>query len=162
GLPELSADANTLFFSPNRPGGLGTGLGAYDLWMSTRLPLVADHFTLSAPTSTTAGQTGSLILTAWDHYGNIATGYTGTGTFVSSDPQAILPPSYTFTAADNGSHTFDTALRTAGAQSIKATDTVGDVIGARAGLVVNPAVADHFLIMAAPTAVSGRPFDVRV
>jgi hypothetical protein len=162
GLAELSSDGNTLFFGANLPGGLGTGLGAYDLWMSTRLPLVADHFTLSSPTSTTAGQAVSLILTAWDHYGNIATGYTGTVTFVSSDPQTILPPSYTFTAADNGTHAFDITFRTAGAQSIKVTDTVGEVIGAQAGLVVNPAAADHFLITTAPTVISGAPFDVTV
>src|SRR5205823_10657156 len=86
------------------------------------LPLVADHFTLSAAASTTAGQTVSLTLTAFDHYGNIATGYTGTVTLASSDPQGVLPASYTFTAADNGTHAFDAALLTAGTQSIKATD----------------------------------------
>jgi hypothetical protein len=130
--------------------------------MSTRLPLVADHFTLSAPASTTAGQTVSLALTAWDHYGNIATGYTGTVTFASSDPHATLPASYTFTAADNGTRTFDVVFRTAGAPSIKVTDTAGEVIGAQAGLVVSPAAADHFLITAAPTAVSGAAFDVTI
>jgi hypothetical protein len=158
GSPKLSSDGNILYFAPNRPG----GLGSYDLWMSTRLPLVADHFTLSAPTSTTAGQTVSLVLTAWDHYGNIATGYTGTVTFASSDPQAILPADYTFTAADNGTHIFDVALRTAGPQSIKVADTLGEVIGAYASLVVNPAAAAGFLITAAPTAVSGTPFDLAV
>src|SRR5262249_41722683 len=138
------------------------GLGVNDLYMSTRLPQVADHFTLSALGSTTAGQAFSLILTARDHDGNIATGYTGTVIFTRSDPQATLPASYTFTAADNGTHTFDVALRTAGTQSIKATDTLGEIIGAQTGIVVNPAAADHFLITTVPTAVSGTPFDVTV
>src|SRR6266851_90947 len=131
----LSSDGNTMFFSSNRPGGFGSN----DDYMSTRLPLVADHFTVSAPASTTAGQSVSLTLTAWDHYGNIATGYTGTVTFASSDPHATLPASYTFTAADNGTHTFDLALLTAGAQSIKATDPAGVIIGSRTSIVVNPA-----------------------
>jgi hypothetical protein len=129
GGPALSSDGNTMFFHSARPRGFGN----IDEYMSTRLPLVGDHFTLSSPASTTAGQTFSLILTAWDHYGNIATGYTGTVAFASSDPRATLPATYTFTATDNGTHTFDAALRTAGAQSIKVTDTAGEVIGARAG-----------------------------
>jgi WD40-like Beta Propeller Repeat len=159
----LSSDGNTMFFTSDRPGGFGGSyFGGGDIWMSTRLPLVADHFTLSAPTSTTAGQTVSLTLTAWDHYGNIATGYTGTVTFTTSDPQASLPSTYTFTAADNGTHTFDAMLVKAGAQSIKATDTTGEVIGTQLGIKVNPAAADHFLITAAPNAVSGTPFDITI
>jgi hypothetical protein len=154
----LSADSNTLFFYSNRPGGLGTN----DLYMSTRLPEVADHLTLSVPANTTAGENIRLTVTAWDHYGNIATGYTGTVTFTSSDLQAMLPASYTFTTDDKGTHTFDFVLRTAGAQSIKVADTVGEVIGAQAAVVVNPAAADHLLITTAPTAVSGMPFDVTV
>jgi hypothetical protein len=158
GGSTLSSDANTMFFTSNRRG----GFGGNDIWISVRLPMVADHFTFSAPGNTTAGQTVPLTVTAWDHYGNIATGYTGTVTFASSDPLATLPASYTFTAADNGTHDFAAALRSAGAQSIKATDTVGEIIGAQAGLVVNPAAADHFLITAALTAVSGTPFDVTI
>ena len=41
-----------------------------------------------------------------DTIGQIATGYTGTIYFSSSDVQAGLPASYTFTAADAGVHTF--------------------------------------------------------
>jgi Tol biopolymer transport system component len=156
--PALSADGNTMVFFSTRPGGQGSN----DLWMSTRLPLVADHFTLSAPASATAGQTTSLTLTAWDNYGNIATGYTGTVTFASSDPQARLPASYAFTANDQGTHTFDGALLTAGGQSITVTDQAGEVIAARVSIAVNPAAADHFLIMASATAVSDTPFDVTV
>ena len=50
-------------------------------------------------------------------------GYTGTVHFTSSDAQAGLPADYTFTAADAGSHTFTVTLKTAGTQSITATDT---------------------------------------
>lgn len=148
--PVLSPDGNTMFFD----------FGSSDLYMSTRLPFVADHFTLSAPAGTTAGQTFSMILTAWDHYGNIATGYTGTVTFTSSDPHATLPVDYTFTAADNGTHTFDATLVKAGAQLIKITDTAGEVIGAQASMAVNPAAADHFQITAPSVTISGTPFDV--
>ena len=46
-----------------------------------------------------------------DAYGHVVTGYTGTVHFTSSDGQAVLPGDYTFTAGDNGGHTFTTASR---------------------------------------------------
>jgi hypothetical protein len=154
GAPALSADGNTMYFYANRPGSLGVN----DLWMSTRL----DHIALTASASTTAGHTFPVTLTAWGHDGNIDTGYTGTVSFASSDSHATLPASYTFTAADNGAHAFGAALLTAGAQSVTATDTTAGIPSAQAGIVVNPAPADHFLIAAPPTAVSGMAFDVTV
>ena len=39
-----------------------------------------------------------MTVTAYDAYGNVATGYTGTVAFTSSDPQACFPADYTFTA----------------------------------------------------------------
>jgi len=48
-----------------------------------------------------------VTVTAFDQYGNIATGYTGTVHFGSSDGQAVLPaPDYTFAGADEGFHAF--------------------------------------------------------
>jgi hypothetical protein len=156
--PALSSDGNTMFFHANRRGGSGN----FDLYMSTRLPLLADHFILSTSASTTAGQSVSVTLTAWDHYGNIATGYTGTVTFASSDPQATLPASYTFTAADNGTHTFDAAWGTAGAQSIKVTDPARVIIGARASIVVNPAPAVALFVSAPSSVTAGNSFTITV
>ena len=37
-----------------------------------------------------------MTVTAVDAYGNVATGYTGTVHFTSSDGQAVLPANYTF------------------------------------------------------------------
>ena len=75
------------------------------------------------PTSDTAGTAGTLTVTAYDAYGNVATGYTGTVALTSSDPHAVLPSKYTFTAADAGKHSFSVTLDTSGTQSITATDT---------------------------------------
>jgi hypothetical protein len=69
-----------------------------------------------------------------DANNNVVTGYNGTVHFSSSDQQASLPPDYTFTDADNGSHTFDAvALGTQGFQSVTASD--GGATGS-AGLIV--------------------------
>ena len=54
------------------------------------------------PNPDTAGTAGNFTVTAYDPYGNVATGYTGTVHFTSTDPQASLPGNYMFAAADAG------------------------------------------------------------
>src|SRR6202043_2576576 len=81
------------------------------------------------PSSTVAGVSHSFTVTALDTYGNIASGYTGTVHFTSTDGQATLPSDYTFTTGtgnDNGIHTFASGvtLKTSGSQTATATDTV--------------------------------------
>jgi hypothetical protein len=73
--------------------------------------------------SVMAGSSASLAVSAIT--GGVAnTGYVGTVHFTSSDPQAMLPADYTFTSADNGTHTFSNiVLKTSGTQSITLTDT---------------------------------------
>jgi hypothetical protein len=66
------------------------------------------------PSSLRAGQAGTFTVTAYDVYGNVATGYRGTVYFASGDARAALPANYTFTAADAGRHTFSFTLRTIG------------------------------------------------
>jgi hypothetical protein len=89
------------------------------------------------PTPRTAGTSGSIRVTAADSSGTTATGYTGTIHFASTDPAAILPADYTFTAADAGTRTFSVMLGTAGTQSVTATDTVTpSITGSQGGIVV--------------------------
>jgi subtilisin-like proprotein convertase family protein len=115
------------------------------------------------PSSTTAGQGGSFTVTARDANGNVATGYTGTVHFASSDPQAGLPADYTFTAADAGSHTFSATLKTAGTQSLTAADTVNSFLtGAEAGIAVTPAAASRLNVSDPADATGGTPFNVTI
>ena len=83
-----------------------------------------DTFALSGPTQATAGDTVALTLSA-NLNGAIDAGYTGTVHFSSTDVRAGLPADYTFTPDDQGTHTFDVVLRTAGNQSITAAETGG-------------------------------------
>jgi ELWxxDGT repeat protein len=112
----------------------------------------AANLTASAfPASTTAGVIGNFTVTAWDAYGNLSTNYTGTVHFTSGDPRKSLPADYTFTAADAGMHTFSATLRTAGLQSITATDTVNASIqSAQTGILVLPNVVTHFNVALFP------------
>ena len=68
------------------------------------------------PASSTAGTPSSFTVSAYNAYGDLMTGYTGTVKFTSSDPNAVLPAAYPFTAADKGSHAFSATLNTGGAR----------------------------------------------
>jgi hypothetical protein len=111
------------------------------------------------PSPTTAGDSHSFTVTARDAYGNVAVGYTGTVTFTSDDPQAVLPVDATLT---NGTGTFNATLKTAGTRFITATDTVtGSITGSQTGISVNPAAAATFSLTTNSSFASvGNPFSV--
>jgi hypothetical protein len=113
------------------------------------------------PSSATAGTVETITVTARDSNGNIAPSYHGTVHFSSSDPEAVLPANYTFSNADQGVHTFTVTLKTAGSQSITATDTTtGSITGSESSITITPAAAAQF-ILSAPSSVSrGSKFSV--
>src|SRR5439155_6505061 len=85
--------------------------------------------------------------------------------FTSTDPQAVLPANYTFTAGDSGSHTFTNGatLKTAGSQTITATDTTNVSISGSSSVQVNSAApATHFSIVAPSGATAGAAFTLTV
>jgi hypothetical protein len=100
-----------------------------------------------------------VTVTAEDAGGNVTTGYTGTVHLTSSDAQAVLPANYTFTTGagkDNGIHVFSVTLKTAGTQSITATDTVtGTITGTQSAITVQAGAATTIAI------VSGNSQNVR-
>ncbi len=100
-------------------------------------PAPADTLSISSPTSAVAGTSFSVTVTASNSQG-VDAGYTGTVQLTSSDAKAGLPSSYTFTAADNGSHTFTVTLNSAGTQSITATDQ-NHATATQSGITVSPA-----------------------
>jgi hypothetical protein len=124
----------------------------------------ADHLMVSAPASATAGTPFDVVVTVQDAYNNTATGYTGTVTFLSSDPGATLPADYTFVASDNGVHTFaaGATLIHAGSQTITATDTTMSSVTGVGTVSVSPAAVDHFSITSNGTVAAGMPFDLIV
>jgi len=128
-------------------------------------PGPATHFYVKAdPNSVVAGTPFGVIVGAADASGQIATGYTGTVHFTSSDRQATAPADYSFAVADNGVHTFTNGvtLKTASSQIVTATDTVMSSITGSAAVSITPAAADHFRVYAPATATAGQAFDVIV
>ena len=107
------------------------------------------------PSPTTAGVAGSFTVTAKYADGSIDTGYTGTVHFSSTDGQAGLPADYTFTAADGGVHTFSATLKTAGTQSITATDSqTSGLTGSDGGIMVNAAAASTMTVAGFPSSTT--------
>ena len=120
----------------------GTSTGSYD------------KLVLAAPTPETAGKSFSLTVTAQNSSGKTDTGYTGTIQFTSSEVQAGLPANFTFPAGDHGTSTFTVTLKTAGSQSITATDTMSSAITGTSGISVSPAAASQFVLSGLPSTVT--------
>jgi hypothetical protein len=103
------------------------------------------------PSPTIAGTAASATVTVRDAYGNLATGFTGTVDFSSTDAAATLPAGYTFTEGDAGTHVFTggVTLRTAGNQGVTATSgalsstqsPIAVQPGSLASLVLSPATS---------------------
>src|SRR5207248_846234 len=98
------------------------------------------------PSLVTAGTVGSITVTAYDAYGNVASGYVGTVHVTSSDGRAALPANFTFTAADAGTQAFTVILQTAGVQTVTATDTLTPGLTTSAGTTVNSVKAAGTLL----------------
>ena len=103
------------------------------------------------PSPDTAGAACAFTLTAESTSGGVDASYTGTVHFTSTDPRAVLPADYTFTAADNGVHTFSATLKTPGIQSITATDKANGLVASDTGITVTPAPASIFILSAYPS-----------
>src|SRR5713226_3490771 len=126
-------------------------------------PAAASSLTVTASASATAGTAFTVTVTAKDPYGNVATGYRGAVHFTSTDGQAVLPANYTFVAGDNGVHSFSVTLKTAGSQTVTATDTVtGSITGTSGAVSVSPAAASVLTVTAPGTATAGTAFSVTV
>jgi hypothetical protein len=97
----------------------------------------------SFPSPVAAGTSNGITVTAYDTFGNVATGYTGTVAFTTTSASKTLPSNYTFVAGDSGTKTFSgVILGTVGTQSITATDTVtATITGSQTLIDVQTAVS---------------------
>ena len=103
------------------------------------------------PSATTAGNSLPFTLTALNSSNNVATGYTGTVHFSTTDagPGAVLPADFTFVPADGGVHVFTSGaiLVSPGIQTLTAFDTPVTALSVSASVSVTPAAATHFAII---------------
>jgi hypothetical protein len=138
GSPAVDTGDNTNapFFDQRGPGfdrvvGGTIDIGAFEAQIGA-----AAGFAVSAPAGVVSGTPFDVTVTVLDASGHVASGYTGTVTFstTDADPGVVLPADYAFTAADAGVHTFtdtglgETTLVTPGDQTLTVTDTADATI----------------------------------
>jgi len=100
------------------------------------------------------------MVTALDATDSIAAGYAGTVHFTSTDGNALLPTDMTLT---DGTGTFSATLRTAGSQTLTATDTArSSITGTSAPIDVSPGAATHFSVTSPVSATAGLSFSITV
>ncbi len=116
-----------------------------------------------------AGKADTFTVAAVDTNSNSVAGYRSTITLASSDPSAVFADAatgtvltgatYTFTAADSGTHTFTVTFTKAGNPSITASDAVNNLSGSM-NLTVQPAAASNLTASAgsSQTATVGASF----
>jgi putative cell wall-binding protein len=118
------------------------------------------HLTATAATTATAGNSFVVTVKALDGGGNVVTGYAGTVKLTSSDSVAVLPPNSTLAS---GQHAFTVTLKTAGGQTVTATDTANSGIsGTTPTIAVAPAATTHLLVTAPTSSAAGLSFVVAV
>jgi hypothetical protein len=115
-----------------------------------------DHFSVSATTNAQSGKALDFTVTARDAANNVATSYSGTVHFSSSDAQAALPANSTLT---DGAGTFPATLQTAGSETLTATDTVNaSITGTSSSIDVGAGPATHLAISPPAATQAGVPF----
>jgi phage protein U len=118
-------------------------------------PAAATRLTLGGLSNTIAGTGQTATVALYDPYGNVASGYSGTVRFSSSDVQAALPASYTFSSGDAGVHQFSVTLKKAGSQNVTATDTGNGSLSASQTMAISPAAAASLTLNGLSNTIAG-------
>ena len=131
GSPAIDAGDNTDAPEFDQRGlpritGNRTDIGAFEVQ-----PGPAASFYLYVPESVFTGAPFDLYLVAYDADGYVATTYMGTVVFSATDPDAVLPEPYTFSAADAGTRYLpeSAVLFAEGVQEVGAYDVETFAVG---------------------------------
>jgi hypothetical protein len=128
------------------PGGTSPASDPFTVYKATHFQVKVT----SPVVKPTAGDTVTVTVTALDALNRPDPTYRGTIHFTSTDLQAVLPADYTFTAADNGQHSFDVTLKTSGFRRVVAYDMTKAAVRGRAGVTVIADAATQFTVTAFP------------
>jgi hypothetical protein len=148
-LPILYAASSSSFHDVTSGSSTGSpaysAKAGYDLVTGRGTPIANDvvselldyHFTVSAPTTATAGKPFNITFTAVYPNGNLDTGYSGTVDLSSTDTNALaaVPATAQIT---NGVGSISVTLVTEGSQTITVTDPNNVFVPGTATLTVNP------------------------
>jgi N-acetylneuraminic acid mutarotase len=110
----------------------------------TVAPATAAYFKVAAPNAATTGSAVNVTVTAYDAFGNVATGYSGHVHFTSTDSNALLPADGLL---PGGVGIFSVTLNTSGSQTITAIDNAGSratITGTSAAITTRGLVVTNF------------------
>ena len=110
---------------------------------------------MDAPAATTGGKHFPITVAAYDAFGNVAVGYTGTVHFTSTDPAAVLPTDQTH----SGPGSAQVTLTTEGTWTITAGDAARGLRATAAPITVTPI---SLTVEAPSTAFAGKPFSLSI
>ena len=108
-------------------------------------PAAATSLRVGVTSPVIAGVPNSITVTAYDAYGNVATGYTGTVAFTTSDPIGAMPANYTFNWYNGGVESLTATLNLVGTQTITVTDTATASITGSVSTTVEPGTIAAYL-----------------
>jgi hypothetical protein len=118
----------------------------------------ATHFSVTAPATATTGTAFNFTVTPLDASNNVATSYSGTVHFTSTDGQAVLPGN---SALANGTGSFSATLKTLGGQTITATDTATATMSGTSNSIDAGAPGPLTITSGTPpSGTVGAPYDV--
>jgi hypothetical protein len=123
GSPALHAGDPAVLLSRDQRGSVRAGSFGTPTDIGAFAAEPATQFRLTAPANFAAGKPFALTVVALDPWGNVASTYTGTVHFNSTDPAAQLPGDTTFAGDDAGTQTFTAVLRTPSQRTVQVVDT---------------------------------------
>jgi hypothetical protein len=126
---------------------------------NTPSPVVAANFSVTAPAAAMSGAAFSFTVTAMDATNNVATSYSGTVHFSSTDGQAILPANSTLAG---GTGMFSATLETAGAQTITAIDMAKTTLTGVTNPISVSLTAAKFTVTAPEAVTAGTAFTFNI
>jgi hypothetical protein len=150
-------------------GQVGSSGPAQMVSLEVRPGALASFGLAGTPSSAVAGQafSGSVVVTAYDAFGNTKTDYVGSVYFQSTDTRAQLPYTsssrYTFTQQDAGVHSFlgnGFVLKTSGVHTITVTD--GAISQTSGPISVAPGAIASFSLSAGSIQTAGVAFPLQV
>jgi hypothetical protein len=127
-----------------------TGTGGLSCQANVTITATGPRLVVALPTDANAANPVSATVSVKDEFGNVLADYTGSVSFTSSDPAAVLPAPIAFAAADGGSKTVSVTFNTLGAQQLTATQ-VGD-----ASVTAKASTSVHGLVYTDPTPNQGK------
>jgi hypothetical protein len=161
GSPAIDAGDNTDGPAFDQRGFARIVGGAIDIGAFEVQPAgQATHLAFQTPGMVTAGTPFALTVTALDDLSQPAAGYLGTVHLAASNG---AQRDYTFTAADQGQHTFgNLVLRRAQTLTVTGADTADARITGNTTFTITPAAADHLAFVVPDTVTAGVPFAITV